>query len=120
MGEGWGDFVALHMMVRDGDNFDGSYAVGVYDTQTGSSDAGYYAIRRYPMSVDRTKNALTFKHIANGVALPAGVPTFFPRLNNATDVVCACEPAFVPASKILPCSATEKFRVSLPTEIPPS
>lgn len=74
MSEGWGDFVALHMMVREGDNFDGTYGMGIYDTRGTSVDAAYLAIRRFPYSTDRTKNAVTFRHIADNQPLP-NVPT---------------------------------------------
>lgn len=68
-GEGWGDFLALHMVARDGDNLDGTYAIALYDTR-GFVDSGYVGIRRYPYSVDMTKNGLMFRHIADGEMLP--------------------------------------------------
>lgn len=67
--EGWGDFSALRMMLRPGDALNGTYACAQY----AMGDA-YFGIRRVPYSTDFTKNALTFKHVADGVALPA-VPT---------------------------------------------
>ncbi|MCC6334141.1 MAG: myxosortase-dependent M36 family metallopeptidase [Myxococcales bacterium] len=82
MGEGWGDFIALLLMVREDDaqqaanaNFQGTYAVSGY-SMSGPAfpDAYYFGIRRYPYSVDFTKNALTFRHIADGQALPTGLP----------------------------------------------
>jgi len=85
MGEGWGDFLALMLTVRPDDvatasntTWNGTYATGTFAT-SGGADGGlnqgyYFAIRRYPYSTDLTKNPLTFKHIQNGVALPAGVP----------------------------------------------
>ncbi|MDP2269894.1 MAG: myxosortase-dependent M36 family metallopeptidase [Archangium sp.] len=83
MGEGWGDIVALMMMVRQSDLQVASNAnwAGVYTPATyallgpGFLDASYYGIRRYPYSTDFTKNPLTFKHIENGVALPVGPPS---------------------------------------------
>jgi large repetitive protein len=36
----------------------------------------YFGIRRLPYSTDFTKNALTFRHISNGVPLPSGIPIF--------------------------------------------
>ncbi|MEW5737675.1 MAG: myxosortase-dependent M36 family metallopeptidase [Myxococcota bacterium] len=82
MGEGWSDFVALLLQVREEDaqvaanaNFGGVYAVAGYSMSGPSMpDAHYFGIRRYPYSVDFAKNALTFRHIADGQALPAGVP----------------------------------------------
>jgi MYXO-CTERM domain-containing protein len=71
--EGWGDFVALQMMLREGDDLDGTFAVGVYATAA-MGDAGYYGIRRVPYSVDMTKNALTYKHISQDVPLPNSHP----------------------------------------------
>ena len=70
MSEGWGDFNALMMMVRDGDNRDGTYAEGVYALSDGTPDVGYYGIRRFPYSRDRTKNNLSFRHISDANPLP--------------------------------------------------
>ena len=74
MGEGWGDFVAMHLIVRPTDNFDGTYALAIYDTHEDPSDAGYFGIRRYPYSTNLARNPLTFKHIGNSNALPTDVP----------------------------------------------
>ena len=74
MSEGWGDFVALHTIARDGDNLNGTFGLATYSTVASNPNSAYFGIRRVPYSVDFTKNALTFKHIADGVALPA-VPT---------------------------------------------
>src|SRR6185295_4164897 len=64
--------------VREDDpgNFGGVYTNGSYAT-SGSGPDIYFGTRRVPYSVDFTKNALTFKHIQNGNALPTGVPTAF-------------------------------------------
>jgi len=77
LGEGWGDFTALLLTARKDDllspagaNWTGAYQNGAYATAGGGADF-YYGIRRLPYSVDFAKNALTFKHIANGAALPA-------------------------------------------------
>jgi hypothetical protein len=79
MGEGWSDFVAMLMMVREADaaigsnaNWGGTWGVASYALGTGSSF--YFGLRRYPYSIDFTKNPLTFRHIQDGNALPAGVP----------------------------------------------
>jgi hypothetical protein len=74
MSEGWGDFVAMHTIARDGDNLNGTFALATYATSAFDPNSAYFGIRRVPYSVDFTKNALTFKHITDGVALPA-VPT---------------------------------------------
>lgn len=81
MGEGWGDFHALMMTVRPEDlfvpsnaNWSGVYSVAAYATKGTSPDSSYYGIRRIPYSVDFNKNALTFQHITNGVALPTSAP----------------------------------------------
>ncbi|WP_437302209.1 M36 family metallopeptidase [Sorangium sp. So ce388] len=66
--EGWGDFIALHMVLRDGDDLDGAYPISGY----GSAALGdsYFGIRRAPYSADFSKNGLTFKHISNDARLP--------------------------------------------------
>ena len=74
MSEGWGDFVALHTIARDGDNLNGTFALATYSTSAFDPNSAYFGIRRVPYSIDFTKNALTFKHITDGVPLPA-VPT---------------------------------------------
>ncbi|MCA9624078.1 MAG: M36 family metallopeptidase, partial [Myxococcales bacterium] len=70
MSEGWADFVGLFMGLRPGDDVTGTYAVGVYATANGA-DSGYFGIRRFPYSRDQTKNALSFRHIQDGEALPS-------------------------------------------------
>ncbi|MFO1312310.1 MAG: M36 family metallopeptidase [Burkholderiales bacterium] len=87
MGEGWSDFVALLMFVKEEDRnvasnagYNGTYGVTPYPI--GGPDyapdvlnnAYYYGIRRYPYSRDMGKNPLTFKHIADANALPATPP----------------------------------------------
>ncbi len=83
MGEGWGDFHAMMLTARPGDplapggaNFAGVYNVGPYalSGNTVANNAYYFGIRRYPYSTDMTKNPLTFRHIQDGQALPAGPP----------------------------------------------
>jgi MYXO-CTERM domain-containing protein len=70
MSEGWGDFTALWMTIREGDNFNGTtFAMAQYST-VASGDSGYYGIRRLPFSLDMSKNPFTFGHIVDGVALP--------------------------------------------------
>lgn len=72
MGEGWSDFISQILTAKAGDNMDGTFSTGGYATQGLSGRNSYYfGIRRVPYSIDFTKNALTFKHITDGVALPA-------------------------------------------------
>ncbi|MFO1304146.1 MAG: M36 family metallopeptidase [Burkholderiales bacterium] len=95
MGEGWSDFVALLVFVKEEDrnvasnaNFNGTYALTAY--LGGGPDyapdvlnnAYYYGIRRYPYSRDMSKNPLTFKHIADANPLPDTAP----RGNNGSAV----------------------------------
>lgn len=74
MSEGWGDFSALLVVARDGDNLMGAYPMGIYSTQSFSTDPAYYGIRRAPYSADHTINDLSFRHMANGVATPTSHP----------------------------------------------
>src|ERR1041384_2520558 len=74
MSEGWGDFNALLMQLRDGDNRDGVYALAAYALDDGTPDTAYFGIRRFPYSRDRTKNNLSFRHIGNENALPTNTP----------------------------------------------
>lgn len=87
MGEGWGDFTAMLLTVRESDtlaaanaSWGGVYALATYATSgvpyTGALNHGYYlGIRRTPYSTDMTNyNALTFRHIMDGEALPVGPP----------------------------------------------
>ena len=84
MGEGWGDFHALLMMVREADrqapgnnDFQGAYTAGGYvSSGSDSGNNGYlYGVRRYPYSTDLTRNPLTFRHIQDSAQLPANVPS---------------------------------------------
>jgi large repetitive protein len=75
MSEGWGDFNALMMMLREGDNRDGTYAEGVYALGDGTpNNSAYFGIRRFPYSRDRTKDPLSFRHIGDDNPIP-GAPT---------------------------------------------
>ncbi|HMG21322.1 MAG TPA: M36 family metallopeptidase, partial [Kofleriaceae bacterium] len=76
MSEGWGDFNALMMMLREGDNRDGVYAMAPYAVGDGSPDTAYFGIRRFPYSRDRTKNDLSFRHIDDQNPLPTTTPGF--------------------------------------------
>ncbi|BDG01028.1 myxosortase-dependent M36 family metallopeptidase [Anaeromyxobacter oryzae] len=90
MGEGWGDFHALLLMVRAEDagasanaDWSGVYAAAGYvtsgDEWYGGPNQGYYfGIRRVPYSTNLTKDPLTFKHSANGNPIDStSVPVLF-------------------------------------------
>lgn len=84
MGEGWSDFHAMLMVVQASDlmvpanaNWAGVYGLAGYTSAATDANGYYFGIRRVPYSTDMTKNGLTFKHIANGNALPSSVPTAF-------------------------------------------
>ncbi|MCW5802198.1 MAG: M36 family metallopeptidase [Deltaproteobacteria bacterium] len=72
--EGWGDFTALMLMARAGDNFQGAFPIGIYSTVSFTTDPGYFGIRRAPYSVNPNINALSFRHMSDGQALPANAP----------------------------------------------
>ncbi len=69
--EGWGDFNALMMALREGDALDGVYASTAYAT---FDPSGYFGIRRVPYSIDPDKNALSLRHIGDGAQLPQNHP----------------------------------------------
>ena len=78
MGEGWSDFNAMLMTIRPEDamvptnaGWSGAYPTGAPSVWAQGNNAFYEGIRRYPYSTDLTKNPLTFKHIEEGVPLPA-------------------------------------------------
>ncbi|MGB1015904.1 MAG: M36 family metallopeptidase, partial [Nannocystaceae bacterium] len=73
MGEGWGDFIALHMSLREGDDLDGVYPFPHYGAVF-SDPTGYYGYRRVPYSTDTSKDALSFRHISDGEQLPDSHP----------------------------------------------
>jgi len=70
MSEGWGDFNALLMMLREGDNRDGTYAEGVYALADGTPNSAFFGIRRFPYSRNHANNPLTFKHIGDDNPIP--------------------------------------------------
>ena len=70
MGEGWGDFHALLMLVREedqnvtgNDQWQGAYGAGTYATPAFTSDPIWFGIRRVTYSTDFHKNGTTFKFI---------------------------------------------------------
>ncbi len=74
MSEGWADFDALMLVVRDADTFDGkTYALSQYATSALIPNAGYFGIRRAPYSTDMTKNPFTFRHVRKASSLPGAM-----------------------------------------------
>jgi hypothetical protein len=75
MSEGWADFDALMLVIKDGDTFDGGkvYPLAQYATSGLIPNYAYFGIRRAPYSTDMSKNPFTFKHIRKAATLPTGV-----------------------------------------------
>jgi hypothetical protein len=92
MSEGWGDFNALHLTVRESDDLHGVYGLSPYASATPLLyfDPAYYGLRRAPYSVDPSKNAFTFADIANNHPLPTTAPIFDVGYPHA-EVHCAGE-----------------------------
>jgi hypothetical protein len=74
MSEGWGDFTALLVTTRAGENLNGAFPVGLYSTQSFAADPLYFGIRRAPYSVSQGINSLSFRHMSDGVPLPTSHP----------------------------------------------
>lgn len=79
--EGWADFIAMLQQVRAEDinvpsnaNWSGVYAVPTFAGHPDAGTSSYFGARRFPYSVDDTKNALRFRHIADGTPLPTTTP----------------------------------------------
>ena len=73
MSEGWGDFVSIHMALRQGDDLDGAYGISRYAGAV-LGDLYFGGVRRFPYSTNPAKNALTFRHVTDGVTLPTATP----------------------------------------------
>jgi hypothetical protein len=71
MSEGWGDFIAMHMIARPGDDLNKTYAMSAY----AYSGDTYFGIRRIPYTVDMTRNAFTFGMVSDEASLPTSHPT---------------------------------------------
>jgi hypothetical protein len=74
MSEGWADFDSLMMMLREGDNRDGVFAIGPYALADGTPNTAYFGIRRFPYSRDRTKNDLSLSGVAGRFACDPQLP----------------------------------------------
>jgi hypothetical protein len=75
MSEGWGDFTALMMIVKEPDTFDTNvYPMAQYASAGLSKNAAYFGIRRAPYSESKTKNPFTFKHIRQAETMPTTAP----------------------------------------------
>jgi len=66
--EGWGDFLSVMMGLRPGDDLRGAFPTASYSNH--GDEPVYYGTRRVPYSVDRAFDALSFRHISDGEALP--------------------------------------------------
>ena len=74
MSEGWADFNAAMMVVKEGDTFGTNvYPMAQYATAGLSQNFGYFGIRRAPYSEAHGKNPFTFGHIRQMATLPTGV-----------------------------------------------
>jgi uncharacterized protein (TIGR03382 family) len=81
MGEGWADFTALLMTVKESDRnlpgnntYQGVYAMAGYTQSGGANNGHYFGIRRLPLSTDTNKNNLSYRHFANANPLPTNHP----------------------------------------------
>ena len=89
MGEGWADFHAMLLTVKEedalvagNDAYQGVYGLAVW-VETGGPNGPapnqgmYFGIRRMPYSTDMSKNNETYKNIQDNSAVPVGVPFAF-------------------------------------------
>ncbi len=81
LGEGWGDFHAALLLataedaqVATNSQWQGTYSLAPWAAMQITGNPLYYGLRRYPLSADLSKNPLNFRHISDGLPLPAGVP----------------------------------------------
>lgn len=81
--EGMADFVALHLSAEEGDDLDGAFAIGSYAGRFMTSTPGYFGVRRAPYSTLPSRNAFTFRHVSNGIALPTSAPRVATLPDNA-------------------------------------
>ncbi|WP_394849507.1 M36 family metallopeptidase [Pendulispora brunnea] len=75
MSEGWADFNALMMVIREGDTLEGkAFPMAQYAGAGLGANTGYFGIRRAPYSTLFEQNPFTFKHVAKNSQLPTGAP----------------------------------------------
>ncbi|HWL88506.1 MAG TPA: M36 family metallopeptidase, partial [Polyangiaceae bacterium] len=81
MSEGWADFDALMLAIREADqdpatgSVDGKvYPLAQYAATGLLANAAYFGIRRAPYSTDMTKNPFTFQHVRSAGKLPTTAP----------------------------------------------
>jgi len=78
MSEGWADFDALLMVIRqsdlDNELFGTAFPLAQYAASGIEPRAAYFGIRRAPYSSNRAKNPFTFTHVRNSSPLPTGAP----------------------------------------------
>jgi len=79
MSEGWADFDALLMVVREAEwtqnkLVNSAFPLTQYGTAGLLQDAAYFGIRRAPYSTDMAKFPFTFRHVQGSSDLPEGVP----------------------------------------------
>lgn len=82
--EGWADFTTLLALVpadaataASNAGWNGAFPILRYSRRFLGTDNYFYGVRRYPYSRDLAKDPLTFRHISNGVALPASPTPLF-------------------------------------------
>jgi hypothetical protein len=74
MSEGWADFDSLLVASRAGDDLNKAFPVGMFSTMSFPADPVYFGIRRAPYSANHDINSLSFRHMADGTALPVQTP----------------------------------------------
>lgn len=75
MSEGFGDFIALMLTIRDGDSFENTaFPLAQYATAGSNPFATYFGIRRAPYSTSPSINPFTFQHIRQMATLPTSAP----------------------------------------------
>jgi hypothetical protein len=75
MSEGFGDFIALMLSIKDGDSFENTaFPIAQYATAGTSPFATYFGIRRAPYSTSTAINPFTFQHIRQMATLPTSAP----------------------------------------------
>ncbi|WP_394849506.1 M36 family metallopeptidase [Pendulispora brunnea] len=76
MSEGWGDFNALFMAVRENDDVHDTVWPAAQYASAGIAPEGsvYYGIRRAPYSTSLTVNPFTFQHVRRSATLPTTAP----------------------------------------------